>query len=109
MRANKQCHEKKLERIPRKDFQKVMAAMITRKYFQKRKARKHYCKGPPEKKDKFHSGFVDPSSCHQKWGGGFLQLRAVRVGHPFLIPKVFKKYFFNVWDIFLIFSLSFLL
>ena len=62
MGANKQSHEKKLERIPRKDFQKVMSVMITRRYFQKRKARKHYCKGPPEKKDKFHSGFVDPSS-----------------------------------------------
>ena len=41
--------------------------------------------------------------CHQKWGGGFLRLQAVRAGHPFLIAKVVKKCFFNVWDIFLTF------
>ena len=35
MRANKQSHGKKLERIPRKDFQKVMSAMLTREYFRK--------------------------------------------------------------------------
>ena len=46
--------------------------------------------------------------CHQEWGEGFLRLRTVRAGHPCLIPKVFKKCFFNVRDIFLKFLLTFL-
>ena len=43
-----------------------------------------------------------------KMGRGGLRLRAARAGHPFLIPKLFKKCFFNVRDIFLTFLLTFL-